>query len=272
MTLLHSLKMVRIVRIMGAIAGVVQALFIAQSAAASTSLPAHQAALQPMPTTPTIPSTITVTGNVFDPLMRVPIADAQVEFIATGNDRVLAVATSDDHGVYRVTLPTNGKPIDAYVRASKAGRVTSLIFPPEPLRTDMVPCAPFQGTRGCILVALLTPAEADSVAGLAGVTRDAAKGEVLLIAADCQGVPVAGATVALAPKPERLVYTAGPFPAPDAQATDGSGRAFGFNIPAGPTTIKTLYPDGSIGIAHIQVEAGAISIASTLPHGARCAP
>jgi hypothetical protein len=95
---------------------------------------------------------------------------------------------------------------------------------------------------------------------------------VLLIAADCQGVPVAGATVAMAPKPEHLIYTAGPFPAPDAQATDGSGRVFGFNIAAGRTTSKAVYPDGGTGIAHIRVEAGAITIASTLPHSARCSP
>ena len=58
--------------------------------------------------------------------------------------------------------------------------------------------------------------------------------------------------------------------APDAHATDASGRAFGFNIAAGRTTIKTVYPDGRIGTARVRIEAGAITIASTLPQQSHC--
>ncbi len=267
----HSFTVVRTVCFVWVLVGVAQAFLVAQPLAASTYVAAHQATGEAVPTASLVAPTITITGNVFDPFTRAPVGQAQVEFIAADTNRVLAVATSDDHGVYSVTLTTDGKPVDAYVRASKAGRVTTLVFPPEPLHSDMVPCAPFQGTRGCILVALLTPNAANTVAGIAGVTRDGAKGEVLLIAASCQGVPVAGAAVAMAPKAERLVYTAGPFPAPDAQATDASGRAFGFNIAAGRTTIKTVYPDGGIGTALVRVEAGAITITSTLPQQAHCA-
>jgi len=172
-----------------------------------------------------------------------------------------------------VALVTGGKPLDIYVRATKEGRVTTLIFPPDPLTGDIVPCSPFHGTRGCILVASLTPAKAAAMAGFAGVTRDPARGEVLVIASDCTagGAPVAGATVAIAPRPERLVYTQGPFPAPGATATDASSRAFGFNIAPGPATIRARYPDGDTGIAHVRIEVGAITIASTLPQNGGCA-
>lgn len=263
MGLLRLLQTSRNVGTIRAIVGVTFVLLLAQPAMAAAS------------SASAVPPAITVTGNVFDPLTRdrAPIAGARIEFIETHGDRLLAVATSDEQGVYSVSLETGGKPISAYVRASKEGRVTSLIFPPDPLTTDLAPCAAFERTRGCILVALLTPMGADAMARFAGVMRDPAKGEVLSIAADCssRGVPVEGATVEISPKPEQVVYTHGPFPAPGAEATDSSGRSFGFNIKPGRATIQAHYPDRSTGVAQVLVEAGAITIASTLPQNAHCA-
>jgi hypothetical protein len=239
-----------------------------------------QPALAAPPAAGAVPPVIIVSGRAFDPLARdpvtgegLPVVGATIEFFATHGDRPLAVTTSGANGIYTVTLATGGKPVDAYVRASKEGRVPSLIFPPDPLAADIAPCSPFHGTRGCILIAMLTPGAANFMAAKAGIVRDPARGETLLIASDCsvKGAPVAGATVAIAPRPERLVYTQGPFPAPGAQATDSSGRVFGFNSKPGPATIVTHYPDGGTGVAQVRIEAGAITIASTLPRNAHCA-
>ncbi len=218
----------------------------------------------------TVPPVITITGNVFDPFARTPVAGAHVAFVERGRERILATSISDAQGVYSVALATGGKPIDAYVRATRAGRVTTYIFPPAPLTTDMAPCPPFAGTLGCILVAMLTDTAADDMAGFAGVTRDPTRGEVLFIAANCQGIPVAGATVAIAPHPEQLVYTRGPFPAWDATATDSTGRSFGFNLEPGPATVRSKYPDGRTGVTQVLIAPGAITIASTLPQNAHC--
>ena len=236
----------------------------------ATLLVAHPALAAPAVV---VAPVITVTGNVFDPLTRTPVAGASVEFIERHSGRLLASTLSDAAGLYTVTIETGGKPVDVYVRATKEGRVTTLVFPPDPLTADLAPCEPFAGTRECILIASLAPAAADVMAGFAGVTRDPARGEALVIASDCtsKGAPVMGATLAIAPKAEQVVYTAGPFPAPLTAATDASGRAFGFNIKPGMATIRATYPNGDTGVSQVRVEAGAITIASTLPKNANCA-
>ena len=249
----------RSVGIIAAIIGIAAALLFAQPALAGGA-----------PAVGTVPPVITVTGKAFDPFRQAPVVGAEVAFVSTEGGRPLATATSDLAGVYSVSLETGGKPLDVYVRATAAGRVTSLIFPPEPLTSDLAPCPPFAGTTGCILVAMLTAPAAGLVASFADIERDPTKGEVLFIAADCKGTPVAGATIAISREPERLVYTQGPFPNPAAQATDSSGRAFAFNIEPGRATVRARYPDGSIGVAHVLVEAGAITIASALPLNAQC--
>ncbi len=262
---LHALIASRNTRIIAAILGVVPVLLLAQPAvAASPSVPSRSSERD----------TITIEGTTFSPLTRdpnlAPIPGTKVEFIDALTNKPIAKTISEAGGVYTIELPFDGKPIHAYMRGSIDGYLTTLVFPPQPLTHDIGDCPPFVHTDDCMNVALLTAAQANFVAGLGAVQRVPAKGEVLFLAAGCDGTPVAGATIEIAPKPETVVYTNGPFPNPGAEATDSSGRAFGFNLKPGKATIVARYPDGSTGVSRVRIEAGAITIASTFPQRAHC--
>ena len=258
---LHALRADHSVGINRTIMAIALVLLLGQATVATSAAKA---------TSPLESGVITIEGTVFSPLTREMIGGANVEFIDSRTGQVIAETTSSAMGVFTIDLPFDGKPIEAYMRGSKDGFLTTLVFPPEALTHDIGDCPPFVHTNDCMNIALLTDAQADFMAGLAGVERDPAMGEVLFLAVGCDGRPVAGATIAIAPKPEVIAYTNGPFPNPSAEATDGSGRAFGFNMKPGRATIRVRYPDGSTGISHIRIEANAVSIASTFPQNAHC--
>ena len=222
------------------------------------------------PPEPEAPATITVQGNVFDPFERGPVEGAEVAFVEKSTGAVLATDTSNAEGQYEAVLETGGRPLDVFLRATHPGRVTTQVFPPEPLTEDVPFCPPFAGTIGCLSVALLTDAAADRIASFGDVTRNPERGEVLAIVADCDGLPVEGATVEVAPVPHPLLYTSGPLPSTAAQATDSTGRVFGYNLEPGPIKIRAHRDGAFLGAAQAAAGPGEIAIASTVPPPAQC--
>lgn len=257
----HAWALSQTARVCRAMLGIASILLLAHPAMASSSATTGRSSAN---------ETITIEGTAFSPLSGKLIEGAIIEFIDARTDRRIAGTISGAKGAYTIDLPFDGRPINAYIRGSADGYLTTLVFPPQPLTHDVGDCPPFVQTNDCMNVALLTDAQADRVAGAAGVERDPAKGEVLFLAAGCNGKPVAGATIRIAPKPETIAYTRGPIPNPSADATDSSGRVFGFNIQPGKATIVARYPDGSTGVTQVRIEASAVTIASTFPLNAHC--
>src|SRR5438445_12545770 len=93
-----------------------------------------------------------------------------------------------------MTRTTGGTPLDAYLLGHPAAGqngayLDTYLYPPHPLSVD-------EG-RGTIL--LLTQQTLDALAGIVNQTQQANKGMIGLVVADCNGVPIKGATVTSEP-------------------------------------------------------------------------
>jgi hypothetical protein len=90
---------------------------------------------------------------------------------------------------------------------------------------------------------MLTDAGADELAQLAGVDRDLAAGMILVIALDCTGHAIEGATID-APGAESVLYLGADTRFdPSLGATSTDSAALLVNVPAGPVEISIAIGD-----------------------------
>jgi hypothetical protein len=75
------------------------------------------------------------------------------------------------------------------------------------------------------------------LSAIAGQTQQAGKGMIGLVVADCNGVPLAGATVTSEPA-GTVVYDNGSLPSSSATSTGADGRAYIFNVTAGTVNVR----------------------------------
>lgn len=176
------------------------------------------------------PSTVTLSGQVvsIDLGGQNPVENAIVELRRASNDRIL-----DDNkpggtpadGSYSLTGRTRGTALEAYVRATADGLVTTRLYPPLPIFTDvpMVPVPMFDP----VIVNFLSP------------DQEADKGIVVLLVLDCSGQPVQGATVMSTPEAGGTLY-GDEMGIPDqaATSTGAAGLAYLINVPGGTVTVN----------------------------------
>ncbi len=176
------------------------------------------------------PPTVTLSGGVFSidiPPSQDPVEGAIVELHRASNDRLLddnAPGGTPVDGTYSLTGRTRGTPLEAYLRAEAEGLVTTRLYPPIPVFTDvpMVPLPMFTP----IVVSFLSP------------DQEPENGIVVVIVLDCAGQPIAGATVTSTPESGDVIYADDTgVPDQDATSTGAQGLAFLINVPAGPVTV-----------------------------------
>ena len=159
------------------------------------------------------------------------IGGTSVKAFTAAGDTMLASATSASDGTYSITIPTDGSPLDGYLLGhhDPSGSNTYLdtyLYPPHPLDAD--------STQGVIL--LLTQQTLDALTGIVNVTQDPSKGMIGLVVADASGNPIAGAKITTTPM-GTVIYDSGSLPSSSATMTDTDGRAYVFNVTAGPVTV-----------------------------------
>ncbi len=193
------------------------------------AMPADLSCLgNPVPTD--APATVTLSGQVvaIDLGGQTPVEGAIVELRRASNDRIL-----DDNkpggtpadGAYSLTGRTRGTPLEAYLHSEADGLVTSRLYPPVAVFTDvpMVPLPMFDP----IIIGFLSP------------DQEADKGIIVLLVLDCSGMPVAGATVMSTPEAGDIVYADDQgIPDDAATATGAAGLAYLINVPAGTVTVN----------------------------------
>ena len=116
-----------------------------------------------------------------------PVGAAELVSFHTGTPDVLARLTSAASGAFSTgALSTGGHPLDAYLKASKAGYRTTFLYPPEP----------FTKSLANLPLPMISDGLFASVKGALGAAQNDNKNGVLLVAvADCSGQPLAGAAL-----------------------------------------------------------------------------
>jgi hypothetical protein len=174
------------------------------------------------------PALVNVSGQVrANALNPNPLAGAEVfAFRTSDTTTTLDRDTSNTPGFYALGITTGGTPVDGYLRLTHSGQITTYAFPSRPLAADLT-----------TNVLMITSPEFDFLASLVSVTPTAGNGFIGVIVKNCDGAPIAGATVTTNPA-GTVRYNAGSTPSPSAISTSGDGVAYVFNVAAGNVTVR----------------------------------
>ncbi|MGE5182737.1 MAG: carboxypeptidase-like regulatory domain-containing protein [Acidobacteriota bacterium] len=168
---------------------------------------------------------VTVGGHVVEPSNLTPISGAMVA-LQNAQMSSLFMTTTDASGSFSFTLNTNGTPAVGFdVFASASGRLSTYYYEPHPITDDV-----------STDLALLSSQEAAQLAAGGGVQIDATHGAALVTIRDCNGTPLAGATVTASAGVVR--YFTGVQPSMTATATDVGGVALIAQLPPGQVTLS----------------------------------
>lgn len=141
------------------------------------------------PTTATANITVSGTAQGLSGMSAAPLDMVSLEARAVSNDGVLAMTgPTTSTGTFSLgPLTSNNAPVDAYLRAQRAGstmeRVT-LVYPPSPLTADLMD-AP---------VLMISDAQLNQL-GMGFISQMASKGFLAIFVVDCANTPVAGAAL-----------------------------------------------------------------------------
>jgi hypothetical protein len=176
----------------------------------------------------TAPATITVSGQTkANALAPTALAGAVVVASRTGTD-TLAADTSDTPGFYSLSIPTGGTPVDGFIRVTKSSYLPTYAYPSRPLAAPL--------TNNNVLA--ITSIEFGILGTAVDESQTAGNGFIGVVVKDCDGTPLAGATVQTNPAGANAVhYNAAGAPSSTATATAADGVAYLFNVPAGNVTV-----------------------------------
>lgn len=149
-------------------------------------------------------------------------AGVVVSAYRNGDDTtVVAMTTTDAMGKYSLVVPTNGQPLDGYLKGTLATYMDTYLYPPAPVTAD------FAGAS----MNMITPGTLNLLASLlCGATQQDTTGVVAAVVIDAAQMPVAGATTASTPAPTKTCYNMGGTPNKNATMTDTDGVAYMFNV------------------------------------------
>jgi hypothetical protein len=198
----------------------------------------------------------TATGRM--DLNSMPLPGVTVTAYRVGNDTtVMAMATTDASGNYTLTIPTNGMPLDGYIKGTIAGYVDVYLYPPRPVTKD------YTGAS----LNLLTQGTIDLLSGtLCGSLQMSAMGAIGVIVRDAAEVAVGGAAVSSSPTAAKYCYN-GSSGLPDRQATMTAmdGTAYMLNVAAGNVTVSAT-KSGSTFMSHpVNARAGVLTTTTIEP-------
>ncbi len=207
---------------------------------------------QPLPTN--APNSVIVTGVVrAGALAPTARAGAVVKGFKTGTAIALDSTTSDASGNYTLTLATGGVPIDGYVQVRDSGYIDTYGYPPLPLSANASES-----------VLLITTGDLTALSGFTGVTQTAGKGAIAVVVADCNGTPIAGATVSTNPA-GTVRYNSGGLPSSSATSTASDGVAYVFNVTAGDVVVSAVSGANALRSHTVNARADVVTLTGVTP-------
>ena len=227
---------------------------LAACGSSSTGLPAGFECLgQALPTT--APAVVNVTGmvtaNVLSPG---PVPHAFVYGFRTGDTTHLAGDTTNTPGQYSLAISTTGTPVNGYLAISDSGHhIDTYAYPAVPLAADV--------TENVLMV---SSSEFSFLAAAADINPVAGDGFIGLVVRNCQGTPIAGATVTSMPA-GTVRYNAGGAPSSSATATAADGVAYIANVLPGNVTVQATASGHTLRQHTVTARASAITLTEIQP-------
>lgn len=141
----------------------------------------------------------------------------------------VVMTTSDAAGMYSLTIPTNGMPVDGYVKATLSGVFDTYLYPPKALSED------FSGAS----IYMVDMSTADTLSSLlCGSQQDYSKGVVAILVVDEANNPVEGAMVMSTPAAVKTCFNGDSgFPDKTKNMTAADGIAYLLNLPTGDVSV-----------------------------------
>jgi hypothetical protein len=206
----------------------------------------------PLPTT--APNPINVIGQIKGPALS-PNALSGVEILASTGTDTLAADTSNTPGFYALTIPTGGTPVNGFLKLTKSGYLPTSAYPSRPLAADTV-----------TNVLMITSSDFGLLSGAVQVTQTAGNGFIGVVVKDCNGNPLAGATVSVSPVGSSSVrYNSGSTPSSSATSTSADGVAYVFNVTAGNATVQASAGGHTLRQHIVNARADAITLTEIQP-------
>ncbi len=205
---------------------------------------------------PTIaPALVNVGGMVTaDVLSPGPLPHAFVYGFRSGDTTHLAGDTTNPSGQYSVAIATGGTPVNGYLAISDSGHhIDTYAYPAVPLAADV--------TENVLMV---SSHEFSLLAVLAGINPMTGDGFIGVVVRNCQGTPVAGATVKSSPA-GTVRYNAGGSPSPTATSTAADGVAYIANVAPGNVMVRATASGHALREHVVNARADAITLTEIQP-------
>lgn len=198
---------------------------------------------------------VTLTGTA-------PVDGVDLALFRAGQPVVLARTRTDASGAFSTgTFASGGHPLHAYLKATRAGYRTTFFYPPYPFTHD----------AASLPLPMVSDALFTTVAASLGETQDDRHDGALLVAvADCNGQPVAGATLSV----RRGTTAAGRAYDLGAIVPSAAGVYLVFDVPDGKVRVSAAYhgtqfPEHEVTVRARDVECpsarGTITATSVIP-------
>jgi hypothetical protein len=202
---------------------------------------------------PNVPAMITVSGMATE---RSAGGTAPLNGVMVGAYRnsdpntAVVMAMSDATGMYSLNIPTNGMPLDGFVKATYNGVLDTYLYPPKPLVADFASASIFMVSANTLdlLSNLLCRSQ-----------QDLAKGVVAVLVSDSANAPVAGATVSSTPAAVKYCYNMGGSPSMSATMTDADGIGYMLNVTAGEVTVMASKSGLTFSSHKVNARAGTLT-------------
>jgi hypothetical protein len=204
----------------------------------------------------TAPATVTVSGQIKqNALAQTALSGAVVVASRTGTD-TLAADTSDTPGFYSLSIATGGTPVDGFIRVTKSGFLPTYAYPSRPLAANLA--------NNNVLA--ITNTEFGILATTVDESQAAGNGFIGVVVKDCNGTPLAGATVQTSPAgADPVHYNFGGAPSSTATATAADGVAYVFNVAAGNVTVMATASGHTLRQHVVNARADVITLTEIQP-------
>lgn len=174
---------------------------------------------------------------------------------SSDENTALATTMSDAQGNFSLTISTNGEGIVGFLKATKAGIVTTYLYPPRPVTADlaMVPLNLVSESTFNLLKGFGSQQDGNGLIAL-----------IVLSGTEFTSTPVAGATIATTPASTQYRYNNNGLPT-STTATADDGIAYAFNAPPGAITVTATKTGSTFQPTMLKSHADALTQTLVMP-------
>lgn len=190
-----------------------------------------------------IPATIRISGTAAEQgqSAATPLAGVAISAFRAGDDTTpVATATTDASGAYALSIPTNGAPVEGYLKATKSGEVDAYVYPPIAMTADYASAT----------VGMVSTSNFNLLRQFEGAQNG--KGVIVLVVLDATATnAIQGATASSSPAAGKTMYmdnSGQPFAT---GSTNSDGLAFLFNVQPGADITVGATKGGTSFTSHV---------------------